>query len=115
MRQFILALLLLALTIGLVVANAVTVRKDVARLSALAEQDDADRLNEELEQLERYFSLTVNHALLEQLQQNANAMRAYRGIDEEGPAADYRVAKEVVLLLLKEMEEGEKCSFFNIF
>lgn len=126
MKQFILALLLLALTIGLTVANAVTIRKDVARLTELAEQDDADRLCEELERLDNYFSLTINHNLLEQAQQSAHAMRAYREIHEEGSTgdretgdrtaiADYRIAKETLLLLLKELEDGEKCSFFNIF
>lgn len=115
MKQFILALLLLALTIALTVANAMTIREDVSRLTELAEQDDADRLCEELERLDNYFSLTINHNLLEQARQSANAMRAYQGIDEEGAAADYRVAKENLLLLLQELEDGEKCSFFNIF
>ena len=115
MKQFILALILLALTITLTVANAVTIRKDVAYLTELAEQDDVDRLCEELERLDPYFSLTMNHTLLEQARQNANAMRAYKGIDEEGPAADYRVAKETLLLLLQEIEDGEKCNFLNIF
>lgn len=115
MKQFILALLLLTLTIALTVANAMTIRKDILRLTELAEQDDADRLCEELERLDSYFSLTINHNLLEQAQQSAHAMRAYRGIDEEGAAADYRVAKENLLLLLQELEDGEKCSFFNIF
>lgn len=114
MKQFILALLLLALTVALTVANAMTIRKDVARLTELAEQDDVDRLCEELERLDNYFSLTVNHNLLEQVQQNAHAMRAYRGIDEMDNA-DYRVAKENLLLLLQEIEDGERCSFFNIF
>lgn len=115
MKQFIMALLLLALAIALIVANAMTIRKDVARLTELAEQDDADRLCEELERLDPYFSLTINHTLLEQAQQSAYAMRAYRGIDEEGAAADYRVAKETLLQLLRELEDGEKCSFINIF
>ena len=115
MKQFILALLLLALTIALTAANAMAIRKDVAHLTELAEQDDAEQLCEELERLDNYFSLTVNHNLLEQAQQSAHAMRAYQGIDEEGAAADYRVAKENLLLLLQEIEDGEKCSFFNIF
>ena len=115
MKQFILALLLLALTIALTVANAMTIRKDVAHLTELAEQDDVDGLCNELKRLDNYFSLTINHNLLEQAHQNAHAMRAYQGIDEEGPAADYRVAKENLLLLLQELEDGEKCSFFNIF
>lgn len=122
MKQFILALLLLALTIALTVANAVTIHKDVSRLTELAEQDDANGLCDELERLDNYFSLTINHNLLEQVQQNAHAMRAYQGIGEEGSAADgrvanadYRLAKENLLLLLQELEDGEKCSFFNIF
>ncbi|MCH5184170.1 MAG: hypothetical protein J1E00_08350 [Oscillospiraceae bacterium] len=114
MKQFILALLLLALTVALTVANAMTIRKDVAHLTELAEQDDVDRLCEELKRLDNYFSLTVNHNLLEQVQQNAHAMRAYRGIDEMGNA-DYQMAKENLLLLLQEIEDGERCSFFNIF
>lgn len=115
MKQFVLALLLLALTIALTVANAMTIRKDVAHLTELAERDDVDELCEELKRLDNYLSLTVNHNLLEQAQQSAHAMRAYKGIDEEGAAADYRVAKESLLLLLQEIEEGETCSFFNIF
>lgn len=121
MKQFILALLLLALTIALTVANAMTIRKDVAHLTALAEQDDADRLCEELEGLDNYLSLTVNHNLLEQVQQNARAMRAYKRTDGEAPAgdrtadADYRIAKESLLMLLQEIKDGETCSFFNIF
>ena len=117
MKQFILALLLLALTIALTVANSLTIRKDVAHLTELAEQDDAERLCEELERLDNYFSLTVNHNLLEQAQQSAYAMRAYKGVGEEDSAAsaDYRVAKEGLLLLLQEIEDGETCSFFNIF
>lgn len=115
MKQFILALLLLALTIALTIANAMTVRKDITCLTELAEQDDVDRLCEELERLDNYFSLTVNHNLLEQAQQSAHAMRAYKGVDEEGPATDYRVAKENLLLLLQEIEDGETCGFFNIF
>lgn len=115
MKQFILALVLLALTITLTVANAMTIQKDVSHLAELAGQDDAERLCDELERLDNYFSLTVNHSLLEQVRQNAHAMRAYRGGDEEGAVADYRVAKENLLLLLREIEDGEKCSFFNIF
>ena len=115
MKQFILALLLLALTIALTVANAMTIRKDVSHLTELAEQDDAGRLCDELERLDNYFSLTVNHNLLEQAQQNAHAMRAYQGIDEEGASADYLLAKENLLLLLREIKDGETCSFFNIF
>ena len=115
MKQFILALLLLALTIALTAANAMTIRKDISHLTEMAEQDDADRLCGELERLDNYFSLTVNHNLLEQAQQSAHAMRAYQGIDEEGAAADYLLAKENLLLLLQEIKDGETCSFFNIF
>lgn len=115
MKQFILALLLLALTIFSTAANAMTIRKGVERLTELTERDDPDRLCEELERLDNYFSLTVNHNLLEQARQSAHAMRAYKGIDEEGAAADYRVAKENLLLLLREIADGETCGFFNIF
>lgn len=115
MKQFILAVLLLVLTIALTAANAMTIRKDISHLTKLAEQDDAEGLCDELERLDNYFSLTINHNLLEQAQQSAHAMRAYQRIDEEGAAADYRLAKENLLLLLREIEDGETCSFFNIF
>lgn len=117
MKQFILALLLLGLTITLTAVNAAAVRKDVAYLTSLAEQDETERLCEELERLDPFLSMTTHHALLEQAQQNANAMRAFKEIEKEDEtaSADYRMAKENLLLLLDEIDKGERCSFFNIF
>ncbi len=115
MKQFLLAVLLLALTVTLTAVNAAVVRRDVDRLSALAAQDDTERLCAELEKRDGFLSLTVHHALLEQIRQQANAMNAYRPVDEEGMQADYRSAKETLFMLLNEIRVGEKCSIVNIF
>ncbi len=114
MKQFLLAVLLLSLAVTLTVVNAIAVRRDVDRLSALAGQDDTEQLCAELERLDGFFSLTVHHALLEQVRQQANAMNAYRPVDEEGMQADYQSAKETLFMLLKEIRDGEKISIVNI-
>ncbi len=115
MKNFILALLLLVLSIGLTVANAVKIRHDTDYLVAIAEQDDASLLYDELLRMDTYFSLTINHTVLEQAEQAAAEMRAYRYEEGEGALADYQSAKTRLLLALHELEEGEKFSFFNIF
>ena len=115
MKNFILALLLLTLTIGLTAANAYAVQTRIDRLKTLAAEDNFTALCDALSRVEPFFSLTVNHTILEQALQAAEEMRAYGESGESDAQAPYRAAKATLLSLLCEIESGEKFSFSNIF
>ncbi len=111
MKNFLFACGLLALSLLLTVCNASAVCRRTETLTELAAQDDPETLCAELADADSFFSLTIHHALLEQVQQAAGDMRAFHGVYD--PA--YQAAKDRLLILLQELREGEKFSFFNIF
>lgn len=115
MKNFLIACGLLLLTLLLTVCNALAVCRRTEALLTIAEQDDPETLCTELRAADNFLSLTIHHGLLEQAQQAAEDMRAYHLTDDPHSAAAYQSAKAKLILILREMQEGEKISFFNIF
>ncbi len=111
MKNFLFACGLLALAVILTVCNAFAVCRRTETLTELVKQDDPETLCAELADADPFLSLTIHHALLEQVQQTAEDMRAYHGVSDPS----YQAAKGRLLMLLQELQEGEKFSFFSIF
>lgn len=111
MKNFFICCLLMLTLLGLTVANAYTVRRDVVRLRGHAEQNDPQAFCEDFESCKHFLSLTVRQTVLQQLEKTAQEFRAY---GEAGDATNCRIAREQLLSLLHDIEDGEKFSFSNI-
>lgn len=111
MKNFWIALVLLLLTVALSVCNAFFVHTELQTLRTLALEQDARTLEARFEKAEPYLALTVNHIVLEQVQNAVLEMKVY----ETTSRADYLAARERFLAALREIEEGEKFNISNIF
>ena len=110
MKNFLIALSLLLLVTAFTVGNALFVDNRMNTLISLGEQNRCEEVLEELRQYEPWLSLTVHHVLLETLQTAAEELCIY---SEDSP--EHRAAMERFLSACREVREGEKFTFFNVF
>lgn len=115
MKNFIVAVCLLVLTLAFTVANAAAVQKQVSVLTDCAMRDDVHALEDALDKLDPYLSLSVPHMILESLHESAAAMRVYFDSGDPSMQTEYLTAREKFLLYCKEITDGEKFSVSNLF
>lgn len=115
MKNFIIAVCLLLVAISLTVANSLAVRHSIQTLTDLADRNDTVALHDELARLEPFLALTVNHLILEKVQDAAAEMHVYAESDEPGTKTEYLAAKARFLSGCTEISEGEMFSISNIF
>lgn len=114
MKNFLLALFLLAAVLTLSLVNAHYVRAEISAMQSLLSASDGgkavyDRLCED----EFLLSLSSNHLLIEQAMQCAIDLSCLE--KSPGSTAEAEAARSKLRLALSEIENGEKCNFSGLF
>lgn len=110
MKSFVISIMLLGFVVLFTVGNALFINSRMAVLITLGEENRCEEVLEELIRYEPLLSLSVHHLLLESLQTAAEEMCVY---PKDTP--EYLAARERFLSGCREVQAGEKFTFFNVF
>lgn len=111
MKSFIISIILLVLTIGFIVVNAIIITHIT---DTLIEMSDGDIYELEKYWKEKYYyiSISTHLELLEQADVAIGDMKTYH---QAGNQEDYLASKEKFLNAVDEIKTGEKLVLYNIF
>lgn len=111
MKNVVVAILLLALTVGFTLGNGLWAESRLRAILALAMEDRAEEALQEFLRAEPFLALTVHEAALKNAEIALREMLVWQGSHPE----EYAAAKKRFTTYIEEIRSKEKFTFSNLF